>query len=160
MIGTFSATNEITYQATIENLHILDYDYYFKMVSYLLEENISEVLLTFDEILGNGFDGHQFVVGLLEHIRNLMVCKDPATVKLLTVSENIKKRYAEQAEKAPLSFLMSALNIANQCDIQYKSSKNQRLHVELMLMKLAHVNAAVNLVQFSNAESPLKKKVM
>ena len=161
LIVTFSSGNILTYQNTIKNLHILDYDYYFKMTGFLLDEDVSQALLTFDDILTNGFDGHQFIVGLAEHFRNLMVCKDQATVKLLMVSDNIKQKYADQAARAPLSFLMSALNISNQCDIQYKASKNQRLHVELTLMKMAHINAAVNLVTLNTSEQePLKKKVV
>lgn len=161
LIVTFSSGNQLTYRDTIKNLHILDYDYYFKMTDFLLDENVSQALLTFDDILANGFDGHQFIVGLAEHFRNLMVCKDPATVKLLMVSDNIKQKYTEQAARAPLSFLMSALNISNQCDIQYKASKNQRLLVELTLMKMAHINAAVNLVAMHNdGQEPLKKKVV
>ena len=161
LIVTFSSGNKLTYQDTIKNLHILDYDYYFKMTGFLLNEDVSQALLTFDDILKNGFDGHQFIVGLAEHFRNLMVCKDQATVKLLMVSDNIKQKYADQAAGAPLSFLMSALNIANQCDIQYKASKNQRLLVELTLMKMAHINAAINLVALNNTEQgALKKKVV
>ncbi len=162
LIVTFSSGNKLTYQDTIKNLHVLDYDYYFKITEALQNEDVSKVLLLFDEILQNGFDGHQFIVGLSEHLRDLMVCKDQATIKLLTVSENVKQRYATQAERTTVSFLLTALNLANQCDIQYKSSKNQRLHVELTLMKIAHINAAVKMVslQQGNEEAPLKKKVV
>ena len=105
LIVTFSSDNSITYQNTIRNLHILDYDYYFKVTDALLSENTSSTLLIFDEILKNGFDGHNFIVGLTEHFRNLLVGKDTNTLKLLQVSENIEKKYAEQATKAPYSFL-------------------------------------------------------
>ncbi|HDY87668.1 MAG TPA: DNA polymerase III subunit gamma/tau [bacterium] len=156
LIATFSSDNRVTYKDTIENLHILDYDYYFKMTDHLTEENISEALLTYDEVLCNGFDGHNFIVGLSEHFRDLLVCKDAETIKLLQVSDNVKKRYREQAKDTPLSFLMTALNIVSQCDINYKTSKNQRLHVELALMKMAHINQAVNLLehQHSPPKSP------
>jgi DNA polymerase III subunit gamma/tau len=160
LIVTFSSGNKLTYKTTIENLHILDYDYYFKMTDYLMQENISQALLTFDEILRNGFDGHNFIVGLCEHFRNLMVCKDNATVKLLQVSESVQKKYVEQANNSSISFLLSALNIANQCDITYKSSKNQRLHVELSLMKLAYINAAINLSRLELNGESVKKKVV
>ena len=161
LIVTFSSDNNITYQNTIKNLHILDYDYYFKVTDALLAENVADNLLIFDEILRNGFDGHNFIVGLAEHFRNLMVCKDAATVKLLQVSENIEKKYLEQAAKASISFLMTALNIANQNDMQYKSSKNHRLHVEMALMKLAHINAALNLSKTLIATTEeLKKKAI
>ena len=156
MIVTFADDQAVTYQAALDNLHVLDYDYYFKMTDYLLAENTSEVLLTFDEILSNGIDGHNFIVGLSEHFRNLMVCKDPATVKLLEVSESIGKKYNQQAAKVPVSFLLTALNLANQCDLNYKSSKSPRLHVELALMKIAHVNAAITLASSPQEES--KKK--
>ena len=161
LIVTFSSDNNITYQNTIKNLHILDYDYYFKVTDALLAENVADNLLIFDEILRNGFDGHNFIVGLAEHFRNLMVCKDAVTVKLLQVSENIEKKYLEQAVKASISFLMTALNIANQNDMQYKSSKNHRLHVEMALMKLAHINAALNLSKTLIATTEeLKKKAI
>lgn len=161
LIVTFSSDNNITYQNTIKNLHILDYDYYFKVTDALLAENVADNLLIFDEILRNGFDGHNFIVGLAEHFRNLMVCKDAVTVKLLQVSENIEKKYLDQAAKASISFLMTALHIANQNDMQYKSSKNHRLHVEMALMKLAHINAALNLSKTLIATTEeLKKKAI
>ncbi|HNP18195.1 MAG TPA: DNA polymerase III subunit gamma/tau [Fulvivirga sp.] len=157
LIVTFSSDRNITYQSTISNLHILDYEYYFKVVNALLEEDISNTLLTFDEILKQGFDGHNFIVGLNEHLRNLLVSKDNNTVQLMEVPETAKAKYVEQANKASLSFLLTAMNIANRCDLDYKSAKNQRLHVELTLMKLAHVNAAVNLATLEDGE--IKKKV-
>ncbi|UII21202.1 DNA polymerase III subunit gamma/tau [Fulvivirga ligni] len=155
LIVTFSSDRNITYQSTINNLHILDYEYYFKVVDYLLNEDITQSLLLFDEILKQGFDGHLFIIGLCEHLRNLMVSKDNATVHLMEVPENTKAKYIEQANSASKSFLLTALNIANQCDLNYKGSKNQRLSVELMLMKLAHINSAISLA----SESGLKKKV-
>lgn len=145
LIVTYSAGRKLTYEETINNLHILDYDYYFKLTDALLEESISQTLLVFDEILKKGFDGHNFIVGLSEHLRDLMVCKDAATVELLQVSESAKERYLTQSNKAPLSFLLSALNVCNYTDINYKSSKNQRLHVELALMKLAKLPQAISL---------------
>ena len=133
--------NNITYQAVIDNLNILDYDYYFKIVEAALEENISESLLIFNEIISNGFDGHHFINGLAEHVRNLMVGKDPKTIDLLEVGADIKNRYLEQSQKTPLPFLLRALGVLNQADVQYKSSKNQRLHVELALMQLCSILA-------------------
>ncbi|MFD2514632.1 DNA polymerase III subunit gamma/tau [Pontibacter locisalis] len=143
---TFSGSN-VTYKATVENLHILDYDYYFRLTDYLLEQNLSGALLLFDEILKNGFDSHNFLIGIGEHFRSLLVCKDPQTVQLLEVSDNIKAKYAEQSQKASVSFLLSGLNVVSTCDTNYKSSKNQRLHVELCLMKMAHLNAALSFAQ-------------
>jgi DNA polymerase-3 subunit gamma/tau len=145
LIVTFSSDNCISYQTTIDNLHILDYDYYFRMTDYLLTQNLPKALLTLDEILRNGFDGHNFAVGLCEHFRNIMVCKDAETVKLLEVSPSIQKKYLAQASKSSLSFLLSAINIGSQCDLNYKSSKNQRLHVELALMKMAHLTSVIHL---------------
>ena len=136
---TFSADNHLTYKETLENLHILDYDYYFKLTNFLVEGNTSQVLLVFDEILKKGFDGHQFVVGLNEHFRNLMVCKDEATVKLLQVSESVQQKYLEQAQKTPLGFILSALSVGSQLDISFKASKSQRLHVEIGLIKLSQI---------------------
>lgn len=156
LIVTFSAGKKVTYQETIDNLHVLDYDYYFKVTDALLEESISKALLIFDEILKKGFDGHNFLVGLSEHLRELMVCKDPETAVLLEVSETAKARYVEQSANSPLSFLLSGLSICNQADLSYKASKNQRLHVELVLMKLAKLPHAISLAAVSDQEA--KKK--
>lgn len=134
------AGNEITYQAVIDNLNILDYDYYFKVTDHLLKEEIPPTLLLFNEILNNGFDGHNFVNGLGAHFRNLMVCKDEGTVKLLEVGDNIKARYLEQAGATEIPFLLGALEIISKADVQYKASKNQRLLVELALMQLCSFN--------------------
>lgn len=156
LIVTYSAGRKLTYEETINNLHILDYDYYFKVTDALLEESISQTLLIFDEILKKGFDGHNFIIGLSEHLRDLMVCKDAATVELLQVSESARERYLKQSQKSDLSFLLSALNVCNYTDIHYKSSKNQRLHVELALMKLAKLPQAISLAALVQEES--KKK--
>ncbi len=156
LIVTYSAGKKLTYGETIDNLHILDYDYYFKVTDALLEESISKALLIFDEILKKGFDGHNFLVGLSGHFRDLMVCKDPATVELLQVSQSAKERYLSQSAKTSPSFLLSALNVCNQADIHYKASKNQRLHVELALMKLTKLTHAISLAAVAQEEA--KKK--
>jgi len=135
------AGNSITYKAVIENLNILDYDYYFKVTDAVLGENISSALLVFNEILNNGFDGHNFVAGMGDHFRNLLVSKDLETLQLLEVGNNIKDKYKEQSVKCSLSFLIKGLTILNKTDIHYKSSKNQRLQVELALMQLCSINA-------------------
>ncbi|SFB74338.1 DNA polymerase-3 subunit gamma/tau [Flexibacter flexilis DSM 6793] len=147
LISTFAAGRGITYAQTIENLHILDYDYYFKITDSFLQENLPQSLLIFDEILRKGFDGHNFIVGLSEHLRNLMVCKDAATVRLLEVSEDVQQRYLQQAQNASVSFLLTALNVVSGCDMQYKNSKNQRLLVELALMKICYLQRAIDLAQ-------------
>ncbi|SDE98628.1 DNA polymerase-3 subunit gamma/tau [Dyadobacter soli] len=156
---TFSTNNHLTYAAVLENLHILDYDYYFKITDALTAGSIARSLVLFDEILRKGFDGHLFVIGLLEHFRNLLVCKDPATVTLLQVSESAERKYLEQSLMADLSFLLSALSITGQCDINYKSAKNQRLHVEICLMKLANLPQVLQLHSLAAVDETAKKKV-
>lgn len=139
--------NNLTYKEVVQNLHILDYDYYFRLVDSLLTENLSVALLLLDEVMQNGFDLHNFVIGTAEHLRGLLVCKDAVTVQLLEVSDGIKQQYVQQAQAAPLAFLLSALNLISQCDREFKQAKNQRLHVELALMKLAYLNGAVQFVR-------------
>ena len=142
--------NNLTYKEVVQNLHILDYDYYFRLVDGLLTENLSAALLLLDEVMQNGFDLHNFVVGTAEHLRGLLVCKDAVTVQLLEVSDGIKAQYVAQAQAAPLAFLLSALNLISQCDREFKQAKNQRLHVELALMKLAYLNGAVQFIRELN----------
>ncbi len=156
---TFSTDNFLTYAAVLENLHILDYDYYFKITDALTAGSVARSLVLFDEILRKGFDGHLFVVGLLEHFRNLLVCKDPATVTLLQVSESAELKYQHQSAVSDMSFLLSALSVAGQCDINYKSAKNQRLHVELCLMKLANLPNVLQLNSLAAVDETAKKKV-
>lgn len=129
----------ITYQDVIENLNILDYDYYFKVTDSILTNNVADALLLFNEILNNGFDGHNFINGLAEHIRNLLVCQDEKTVELLEVGATIKENYFKQAKSSNTAQLISFLNITNKTDTQYKASKNQRLLVEVMLMQLCSI---------------------
>lgn len=143
-IVSFSNKN-VNYKAVIDNLNILDYDYYFKLTDSILNEDVPGSLLIFDEILSHGFDGNHFITGLASHFRNLLVSKDPSTLKLLEVSEGIRQKYNVQSKASSASFLISALNIANQCDLNYKTSKNQRLQVELALIKLCHLPSILNL---------------
>ncbi len=159
-IVSFS-NRQVTYQAVIDNLNLLDYDYYFKVTSGLLDANLSVCLVLFDEILNNGFEGNTFVSGLSQHFRNLLVCKDATTVQLLEVSENIKQRYLEQANLASISFLISGLNVANLTEINLKQSKNPRLQIEILLIKLSHLPSVLNLSNSPNVEQlaeQLKKK--
>jgi len=132
--------NKITYKGVIDNLNILDYEYYFRMVDAFLEKNISKALLLFDEILGKGFDGHNFINGLASHFRDLLVCRDEITLQLLEVGANIREQYKIQSRKCLPAFIFEALQICGQADIQYKSSKNQRLHVELALVMLCNID--------------------
>lgn len=138
-IVSFSGNN-ITYQNVIDNLNILDYDYYFKLTDAIFEHKIGDSLLIFNDILSKGFDGHNFINGLAEHFRNLLICQDVSTLKLLEVGENIKEKYKEQALKGNTLLYVSFLDITSKADTSYKSSKNQRLLVEVMLMQLCSVN--------------------
>ena len=128
---------ELTRKAVTENLNVLDYDTFFETTDLLLKNSIPELLLLFNKTLSLGFDGHHFINGLATHFRNLMVCKHQETVKLLEVGESTKQKYNEQASIASQAFLIKALDLANDCDLSYRTSKNQRLLVELTLMKLA-----------------------
>ncbi|MFK8103006.1 MAG: DNA polymerase III subunit gamma/tau [Saprospiraceae bacterium] len=143
-IVSFSG-KKISYQDVIENLNVLDYDYFFKFTDALLVEDISKVLLTFDEILKKGFDADIFINGLAEHFRNLLVCQEASTIALLELSDSLKERYLLQAQIAVPSFILTALNLANTCDIDYKMARNKRLHVEMALIKMAYINRAVHL---------------
>jgi DNA polymerase-3 subunit gamma/tau len=136
------AGNTITYKAVIDNLNILDYDYYFKVTDALLAQNIPASLLLFNEILNNGFDGHNFVAGMGDHFRNLLVSKDAETLQLLEVGKNIKEKYKQQSLSCSLPFLIKGLTLLNKADVQYKSSKNQRLQVELTLMQLCSITSS------------------
>ncbi|WP_298487104.1 DNA polymerase III subunit gamma/tau [uncultured Maribacter sp.] len=130
----------LTRKAVTENLNVLDYDTYFSATDYILNHSIPQVLILFNKTLSLGFDGHHFISGLASHFRDLMVCQHQETISLLEVGEVTKKKYQEQAKKASTSFLLQALDIANDCDLKYKTSKNQRLLVELTLMKLSSIN--------------------
>jgi len=130
------AGNELTYDKVIQNLNVLDYDYYFKTIHHILHGDASSTLLIINEIIENGFDGQHFIIGLGEHLRNLLVCKDAATAQLLEVSENLKKKYLEQSGLCETEFLLKALSINNQYDVQYKTSNNKRLSLELSLLQM------------------------
>ena len=149
-----SYTNKnLTYKSVIDNLNILDYDYYFRLTQYLTSADVSQALVLFDEILNNGFDGNNFINGLAGHLRNLLVAKDPQTVRLLEVSENIKQKYLAQSQQTQVSFILTTLNLANQCDLTYKNSKNQRLQVELALIKMCHIPSVLQLAQLPHTAS-------
>ncbi len=129
----------ITYQDIIGNLNVLDYDYYFRIVDQFLKNDVPNVLLIFNEILNNGFDGHHFITGLSNHLRDLLVCKNVETVQLLEVGGEIKERYKLQAQATESGFLLEALQISNECDMQYKISMNKRLLIELSLIRIAQL---------------------
>lgn len=129
--------NNLTRQAVAENLNVLDFEYYIRITDMILKNDIPNLLLAFDDILAKGFDGHHFVAGLASHFRDLMVCKTPATLGLLEVGEHGKKLFETQSQQTSMPFLMQAIEIANDADLKYKTSQNQRLLVELCLMQLA-----------------------
>lgn len=156
---TFSSDRNLSYKEILENLHILDYDYYLRMLDKLHDGNISEVLLIFNEILNKGFDAHQFITGLNEHFRNVLVSKDPQTIELLELSDNIKQKYLDQAKEVSVSFLMSALSVGSQIDLNFKAAKNQRLHVEIGLLKLSQITAVLNLSDLQDHEGQKKKLI-
>ena len=135
-VVSFSGNN-LTRQAVSENLNVLDYDTFFETTNLILENKIPELLILFNDTLAKGFDGHHFIIGLASHFRDLLVCQHQETIALMEVGEEAKTKYAEQSKKVTKDFLIQALDLANQCDLNYKLSKNQRLLVELCLMKLA-----------------------
>ena len=132
---------KITYKDTIDNLNILDYDYYFKIIDHALQQDITSSLLTFNDILKKGFDGHNFINGLAKHLRNILVCKNPKTIELIEVGDTIKTKYLQQSQNCHKDFLLGALEICNECDVQFKSSRNQRLLIELGLMKICSLTS-------------------
>ncbi|HCY81333.1 MAG TPA: DNA polymerase III subunit gamma/tau [Xanthomarina gelatinilytica] len=135
-VVSFAGKN-LTREAVTENLNVLDYTWYFQITDLLLENNIPQVLVTYNDILSKGFDGHHFIMGLASHFRDLLVCKNQETIDLLEVGEQVKTMYFEQSQKTSPQFLIEAIDIANTCDLKYKNSQNQRLLVELCLMQLA-----------------------
>ncbi len=137
-IVSFSGNN-VTYQEVIQNLNVLDYEYYFQLVNAFLQNDVSKALLIFNEILNKGFDANHFITGLSSHLRDVLVCKDPQTAILLEVGADIRERYLKQSADCPVDFLFNALKISNDCDLNYRASKNKRLLVELTLIRLCQL---------------------
>lgn len=133
--------NNITYQKTIANLNVLDYEYYFRLTDYFLGGKITECILTFNEILSKGFEGQHFITGLSSHFRNLLVSRDAQTVGLIEASEEVRNKYKEQAQKCSPQFLFRAMKLTNTCDLNYKQSQNKRLLVELTLIETAQLSS-------------------
>jgi DNA polymerase-3 subunit gamma/tau len=131
--------NKITYKETIANLNVLDYDYYFKLTECFQNGDIAKSLIIFNEILDKGFNSHYFILGLMQHFRDLLICKDAATIQLLEVGGEIRERYKKQAASSQVNMLVGALQLATDCDIQYKSSSNQRFLVELTLIRIGQL---------------------
>ena len=137
-VVSFSGNN-LTREAVTENLNVLDYETYFKSTDFILKNDIPGLLVQYNEILAKGFDGHHYIAGLASHFRDLLVCKNQATISLLEVGEQVKTLYFKQSQEAPQEFLMQAIDLANECDLKYKTSRNPRLLVELCLMQLASI---------------------
>ena len=137
-VVSFAGKN-LSRQAVTENLNVLDYQTYFEATDLILDGDIPKLLVDFNKILSLGFDGHHFIAGLASHFRDLLVCQNEATIPLLEVGDEAKQKYLEQSKKAPREFLLKGIEIANTCDLNYRSSRNQRLLVELSLMKLASI---------------------
>jgi DNA polymerase III subunit gamma/tau len=150
----------VTYKDVIENLNVLDYEYYFKCIDAAMLCDVSTMLLTFNEVLENGFDGHNFISGLNSHMRDLLVSKDESTLSLLEATPAIKKRYTQQSGKCPVDFLFKALDIGNNCDLNFKNSKNPRLHIELSLIRLCTLMSepVENLEKKKSYNGEMKKK--
>jgi len=146
-------SGKITYRDVIDNLNMLDYDYYFRVVEATLEGDYGKTLLIFNGILDNGFDGHNFIAGLGSHLRDLLVSRDETTVKLLETAPAIRDRYRGQASKCSVNFLFRALDVCNSCDLAYKTSRNQRLLVEIAMLRLSMLNQGAG-----QEENPEKKK--
>jgi DNA polymerase III subunit gamma/tau len=136
---TFSTDNSLKYTDVLENLHILDSDYYFQLTDYFVNQDHSQALVLLDEIMRKGFDGQQFISGLSEHFRNLLFAKDPKTLALMELSEENRAKFQAQCGKTSASFLLSAMNLCSKCEIHYKAAKNARLHVELTLLKINYL---------------------
>ncbi len=153
-IVSAAAGQPIRYQSVLENLNILDYDYYFQITDALLAEDVSTVLRLFDDILRKGFEPEVFLIGFAEHLRNLLISRDPATLSLLEVGDGLRERYQHQAQLATLSFLLTALHLANDCDVNLKMARHKRLYVEMALLKMCYMLRAVPV----NPISAIEKK--
>lgn len=151
------AEEKITYQDVIDNLNILDYEYFFKLTFALHEGDVASAMLLFDEILSRGFDSRNFINGYAAHLRDLMVCKNPETIQLMEVGAGIKEKYLAQSAEVSLPFLFEGLDICNQADIQFRSSRNQRLTIELALVKLANLSEVAK--KKTVTEPPAQKTV-
>ena len=152
--------DQITYQDVITQLNILDYDYFFKMTDYLLREDFSQILLTLDDVMKQGFEVDLFIQGMAEHMRNLMVCRHPDTLSILELSEGAMKRYQDQAMICTNSFLLSALNLLNQCDMSLSTATNKRLYAEIALSKICYLSRAIEADLIPQAAGAEKKTLV
>ena len=149
----------ISYEQAIEVLNVLDTDYYFRLVNAALAGNVSEALLLLNEVLTKGFDAGHFVTGLAQHLRDVLVSKDAATVQLLETSDAIRQHYQEQAQRCAAKWIFNALDIVNTCDINYRTAKNKRLTVELALVKLCRLTEPVEVAVVQSGSAPAKQTV-
>lgn len=154
-VVSFTGGN-ITYQSVIENLNVLDYEYYFRLTDCFLENKVTDALLLFNEVLNKGFEGSHFITGLASHFRDVLVSKDPVTLPLLEVGASIRQRYQEQAQRCPLPFIYRAMKLCNDCDLSYRTSKNKRLLVELTLIQVAQITSGEE-EAISGGRSPKQK---
>lgn len=155
---TFSTDNTLRHKDVLENLHILDSDYYFSLTDFMVTQNHTETLLILDEVMRKGFDGQQFISGFMEHLRNLLFAKDPKTLALMEFSEESRAKFQAQSALTSTSFLLSAMNICSQCEIHYKSAKNPRLHLELSLLKINYLPSVFQPAKPSATEGLAGKK--
>lgn len=148
------SSSKLTFETVLENLNILDYEYYFKAISYIEQQNHSALLLELNEVIEKGFEAKDFIVGLTEHFRNLLICQNPQTVQLLEASENVKAKYLEQSKRVSSTVLLNAFNLCADAEQQTKNASHPRLKVELALIKLAHLS---NVVAVVNGNGEKKK---
>lgn len=148
----------LTYQNTLEHLNILDYDYFFKVMDAVLQQDVATALLIFDEILQKGFEGDNFLNGWAEFLRNLLMSKEEKVLHLVEVSGNLKDRYKQMSGKVSPSYLITALHLLNETEINYRMARNKRLHVEMALIKLCFLQQAVTLVSDDQTGEVVKKK--
>ena len=156
-VVSFTGGN-ITYKSVIENLNVLDYEYYFKLTDLLLENKVPEAMLLFNDVLKKGFDGSHFITGLSSHFRDLLVSKDASTLQLLEVGASIRERYQAQARKCEAKFLYKAMKLCNDCDLNYRASKNKRLLVELTLIQCAQLTLP-DADDLAGGRSPKKNQI-
>ena len=155
---TYSTDNSLKHADVLENLHILDSDYYFQLTDFFVQQNHTDALVLLDEIMRKGFDGQQFIAGLSEHFRNLLFAKDPKTLALMELSEENRAKFQTQCASTSASFLLSAMNLCSQCEIHYKAAKNSRLHVELTLLKITYLPSVYQPVAQPAVEGGAGKK--
>lgn len=154
------AGNHLTYESAVKSLNVLDYDYFFKLIDFLSVEDISSSFLLLNEIMELGFEGDHFINGLSAHLRNLLVCQDERTLVLLEASDSLKARYKTQAGLIPSDFIINALSLASEADVQYRQSQNKRLLVELMLMKIGLISNLIDPSKIASGNTSSEKKTL